>query len=540
MSKQEALLRQTIREMAKADASVPDSHQEQILRETVRAMLLNEIGPDVVYAKPGDIFKDVTDPFKVIGSELQQLATRLGATVNAVFTGLKNVFKGEEFFNARVDQILKKADRDIERIERDYAGAYRTVSAGLQDPLGFAFFTDPGAVITAALADAGGKGARSVWDAFSKAVNSLDDDDVLRGWAINPKGGAPGKLYRPVTIFSADANLIQKISKIAKAQGLTTATTRNKLYVSTNQSTYESLIIKLDELLKNLREAAAPSDSPLFVGNLSYFDRRGVPDISYQEDQSIRWTPRNEDIPILEKDLQKLPAELLAQALDGKKIIVFADTSNYTGFPSADAKSIVRPTTITLPDTDNEDDEKTDTKEKEQTSPATSGAKTELERISRQLGSDDEAEVAAGMQAAMDYLKNSDEVGKVLGTTKAADAVKSIILKAVNEIIADAKKAVGIKDFKAAQALVATLGPDAQPLVDLIKKSESTFKKMSADPKKRADASKAVKLFWQTWRKLVKQQYSAAINAAMQEQKIPAGSELAKIYAAAAQKIADL
>jgi len=395
-------------------------------------------------------------------------------------------------------------------------------------------------VITAALADAGDKGARSVWDAFFKTVSSLDDDDVLRGWAVNPKGGAPGKLHRPVAIFSADANLIQKISKIAKSQGLATATTRNKLYVSTNQSTYESLIVKLDELLANLREAAAPSDSPLFVGNLSYFDKRGVPDISHQEEEGIRWTPRNEDISILEKDLRKLPAKLLAQALDGKKIIVFTDTSNYTGFPNADAKSIVRSTTITLPDTDNEDDEKTDTKEKEQSSPASSRGKSKVERISRQLGSDDESEVAAGMQAAMDYLKNSDEVGKVLGTTKAADAVKLIILKAVNEIIADAKKAVGIKDWKEAQALVATLGPDARPLADLLKETESIARKLLADPKKRADALKAAKLFWQTWDKLVKQQYVAAIDAAMQEQKIPAGSDLAKIYAAASQKIASL
>ena len=554
MSKQEALLRQTIREMAKADAADLDSQQELILRETVRLMLLNEIAPDTSYAKPEDIFKGTAAPFEVAWSEIKQLGKRFKATAKVVGLFIRAMAPGgklDDVFYHRVDTILDKASTEIEKIEKEYADAYKTVSVGLQDPLGFAFFTDPGLVITAALADTGGKGARSAWDAVAEFIEKKkkekEDEYGLRGWLEYPKGGKPGRLNRPVGIFSADTSLIEKILKIANQQGLATSGTKNKLYIATRESEYQDLIKNLRELLRNLREADAPSDFPLFVGNVAYFNDVGAPYISYQEEQdSTRWTPRDNDISILENDFRKLPETLLKQALDGKRIIVFTSTPGYTGFPRIKPKDITD-TTVSSPGPDNENDEKTDTKDKEQKtgedkeqSSSAAGGENELKRISRQLASDDKEEAAAGLAAAIEYLKNSDELGKALGTTKAADAIQSIILKAVSEIVADAKKAVGIKDFKTAQFLVSTLGPDAQPLADLIKKSESSFNEITADPKKKADASKAINAFWEAWRGLVKQQYSAAINAAMQEQKIPAGSELAKIYAAAAQKIADL
>jgi len=524
MSKQEALLRQTIREMAKADAADLDSQQELILRETVRLMLLNEIGPDVDYGKPLlSLFEPVADVLKIAKSEIGQLKSASGASIAATLKGFQNLFKGENFFDAEVASILKQGQDEIRRIEQAYASAYQNVDANFLDAVGQTFLVDPGLALSALAADQAS--LRKVWDLLrlpkkKKDTDERDPDEFsLIVYKMSPK--AIKKIHRAMKGSKID--IVQSKDKKKLYAFPTSRTKRNSIenFIS-SEGLYRAWLVdsRTDGRVENLPDKVVENARKL--GFLTVF----IADGALPEYRG--------DLPDDPKDVEPNTRKSMSK-------------NKALGFQTGPM-----PDSVTAPSSpdDSDGEESLATKGKDPRKSANDRATSDLESALSAIGSrlfsdDDEIAAAAAGEASILFKKNKGAVKERFQTEDVSEDIIKMHKKIADALVVQAAKGLFAKNFTQAKAFVASLKADPLGLADAIEMIEKDIKAIEGKhgawtQEQREEIAELKEMFWDMWADGIKQQYITAISNQMKRQRIVDGSELDKIYTAAVQKIANL
>lgn len=530
MNKQEALLRQTIREMASSTEVEQQSHEEALLREAVRAMLLNEIGPDVDYGKPLlSLFEPVADVLKIAKSEIGQLKTASGASITATLKGFQNLFKGENFFDAEVASILKQGQNEIRRIEQEYASAYQNVDANFLDAVGQTFLVDPGLALSALATDQAS--LRKVWDLLGLPKKKKDTDErdpdefSLIVYKMSPK--AIKKIHRAMKGSKID--IVQSKDKKKLYAFPTSRTKRNSIenFIS-SEGLYRAWLVdsRTDGRVENLPDKVVENARKL--GFLTVFIADGaLPE--YRGD--LPDDPKDVE-PNTRKSMSKNKA-LGFQTGPLPDTAVSGDWTTGTGGKDPDKTDNVGDSSLGAAGA------KGDPSEPKQDLESALGA------IGSRLFSDDDkiAEIAAG-EARVLFKKNKGAVKRRFQTEDVAESIVEVAKKVANALVKQAARALRVKSFAQAKAFVASLKADPENLADLIEMIEKDIKAIKGkygttiNPEQKAEIAELEKMFWDMWDDGVKTQYINAISNQMKRERIVDGSELDKIYTAAVQKIA--
>jgi hypothetical protein len=490
MNKQEALLRQTIREMASSTEAEQQSRKETLLREAVRAMLLNEIGPDVDYGDPLlSLFKPIVDVANVIKSELSQLSAASRASVTATLKGFQNVFRGRNFFDAQVARILEQGQERVAKIEKEYADSYANIDASFLDAVGHTFLVDPGLALSALAGDKSPQARamlRNAWAALFGDDSKDSEKDLF------------------------DVHLLK---------------------------VPDGSIAAIEQIVKNLKlpHGIDQEDSRLYVtveGEDAYGGLENAIDLNGVTIRSRRSFKTGEK-------MSGLPDAVAKRAMQDGTLVIFSEQeSSGTGGSRKKGKQSkgkrepalgfeTLPLAGTLPaDSKKEPGKATDIKQK-------------MAALGDQIFSGDKDAASAATGEAIKILRSSNKfLVDVLETQEAAAKIKEVALQTAQTLVEKARSALSVKSMADAKKLLPALGPQAKPLQRVISDAEREIKKLSADPKQKGQSSKIESTFLKVWRDQVKKQYLQAIDDATKD--IPTGSELDKIYTAAAQKIASL